>query len=172
MQIVALLALIAGGVWWYDMNSASGGMSGKTYYEACWAYRTKSGSTAPTPGTPYEAAQWKKCEPVAKRAFFDSGMIFAGGGTDDDSKRLASVCPSFWSDVPLGGFYYMYVAHVEERGGLNPFDGMMPAYWSISGWANKKWPKCSEERQRQGYPLVVQKSDQDFGWSQPCAKCK
>jgi hypothetical protein len=61
---------------------------------------------------------------------------------------------------------------VAREGGVSGIDGVLPASWTLSHWATKRWPKCSAERERQGYPKIIEKNDGTFGWEKPCAKCK
>lgn len=94
--------------------------------------RTK-GFTEPTPGTPYQAGQWKQCETVAKRALFANGSIFADLPKDDkdeDGIRLRSACPDAWNEVPMDGFFYLYVKDTEAEGGVSGIDGVLPASWT------------------------------------------
>jgi hypothetical protein len=173
MQIILWLFLIGGGFWLYSNCEASRHVSGKTYYEACWKYKAGAkGFSEPTPGTPYEAGQWKQCEPVARQAFFDSGMIFSGNEEGADYDRVRAACPSLLSQVPMGGLFYMYVSDTEAAGGVPPVYALLPANFSIASWANGRWPNCSPERERQGISRVIRKADGTFAWEKPCAKCK
>ena len=172
-QIIVWLFLIVAGYWLYSNYEESGHLTGKAYYEACWKYKAGTkGFTEPTPSTPYEAGQWKQCEPVALKAFFDSGMIFSGNEEGADYDRLRAACPSTFNDVPMGGFFYMYVKDTEAVGGVSPIYAILPANLSIAAWANGRWPNCSAERQRQGFPKLIKKADGSYGWEAPCAKCK
>ena len=84
-----MVVLIGGGYWWYTDYQASGNLTGKDYYEACWELKNKTkGFADPTPSTPYQAGQWKQCEPVAQRAIYDSGLIYAGTEAGEDADRL------------------------------------------------------------------------------------
>jgi hypothetical protein len=148
-------------------------MNAKTYYEACWKLKSKSSLVAmPPPENPYEASRWKNCDPVANRAMFDEGMIFAGAGSDADTKLLGKVCPNSWSEVPLLGFYVLYIDDLEKRGGPSAIEAYLPAAFSIGRWAKARWPECSAEVKRQGYPPIEQKDNGKFGWSKACSKCK
>lgn len=98
-------------------------------------------------------------------------MIFAGL-PKDDGIRLRQACPDALNEVPMGGLFYLYVKDTEAEGGVSGIDGILPASWTLSHWATKRWPKCSAERQRQGYPQIVEKTDGTFGWEKPCPKCK
>jgi hypothetical protein len=79
----------------------------------------RKGLDEPTPSTPYEAGQWKQCEPVARQAFYDASMIFAGNEEGADYDCLRAACPSLFSDVPMGGLFYMYVTDTEAAGGFS-----------------------------------------------------
>ena len=173
MSVILWLFAIAGGFWLYTDYQASGNLRGKAYYETCWELKNKTkGFTDPTPSTPYEAGQWKQCEPVARRALFASGMIYAGQETGEEYDRLRRACPDQFSEVPMGGLYYLYVKDMEIEGGVSGIDSLLPATWSLNHWATKRWPRCKQERERQGYPKVVEKKNGTFEWERPCPKCK
>jgi hypothetical protein len=159
MRIILWLFLIGGGYWLYSNYDDSGKLSGKTYYEACWKYRNGAkGFNEATPSTPYEAGQWKQCEPVARQAFFDSGMIFSGNEEGADYDRIRAACPSSWKDVPIAGFFYMYVIDTEAAGGVSSFYALLPANFGIANRANGRWPNCRAERERQGISKVISPS--------------
>jgi hypothetical protein len=84
-----------------------------------------------------------------------------GRETGEDYARLRGACPDSYSEVPMAGIFYLYVNDTEAAGGVSGIDGALPATWSLSHWAAKRWPRCSAERERQGYPKVM-----------PCSKCK
>jgi hypothetical protein len=119
--------------------SSSGSLTGKAYYETCWELRNKTkGFSEPTPSTPYQAGQWKQCEPVAQRAIYNSGLMFAGTEDGEEAERLRRACPDKWSEVPMSGVFYLYV----NEGGVSGIFSFLPAAWSISHWATKRWPRC------------------------------
>ena len=175
MKTTALIFLVLGigaGYWFYAGYEASGNLTGKTHYEACWDLRAKIRlSNEPTPSTPYQAGQWKQCEPVAERAIYDNGLMFAANKVGDDYDRLRGVCPDMWSEVPAAGVFYLYLRDMEAEGGVSGFEAILPANFSISRWATKRWPQCDAERKRQGYPKIIERSDGTFGWEKPCPKC-
>jgi hypothetical protein len=109
MRVFLLMLALGAGYWLYADYQASGSLTGKAYYETCWELKNKTkGFTEPTPSTPYQAGQWKQCEPVAKRALFANGFIFAGlakDEKDEDGIRLRSACPDAWNEVPMGCFF-------------------------------------------------------------------
>jgi hypothetical protein len=45
-----MAALGYGGYWYYTENEASAGMSGKTFYETCWEYKSKRSGPNLHPG--------------------------------------------------------------------------------------------------------------------------
>ena len=110
MKALLLLLAIGAGCWLYTDYQASGSLTGKTYYEACWEQKNKTkGFTEPTPSTPYQAGQWKQCEPVARRTLFANGLIFAGlakDEKDEDGIRLRQACPDAWNEVPMAGLFF------------------------------------------------------------------
>lgn len=175
-ELFFLILAIGAAYWFYTDWQASGSLTGKAYYEACWerVHKTR-GFDEPIPSTPYQAGQWKQCEPVAKRAMFENGLIFAGlakDEKDEDGQRLGRACPNVMSEVPLGGIFFLYVKDTEAEGGVSGIDAFLPASWTIFHWSKKRWPNCSAERGRQGYPKIVEQKDGIFGWERPCSKCK
>jgi hypothetical protein len=174
MRALGFLVLIVGaGYWLYTGYEASGGMTERTYYEACWEMIAKTkGFEEPTPSTPYQAGQWKQCGRVALRAMYENGFMFAGREAGADSDRLRRACPDMWSEVPMAGPYYLYVKDMEAEGGVSGLEAILPASVSNGRWARKRWPQCDAERKRQGYPKIIEKSDGAFAWEKPCPKCK
>lgn len=171
--LIWLVCLIGGGFWYYTENSASAGLTGKEHYEACWERRSKTvGFNDPKPSTPYQASQWKNCEPVVLRQFYSKGMIFAGNETGPEFDRIRAVCPNKWSEVPMAGLYYFYIADIEAEGGVGRLFGFLPASASVSSWLSKRWPDCAKVRAAQGFSQIVEKSDGQFGWEKPCPNCK
>jgi hypothetical protein len=168
-----IVIALAGSYWFYTDYKASGSLTGKDYYEACWELKSKmKGFTEPPPSTPYQAGQWKQCEPVAQRAIYDNGLIFAGIEAGEDAQKLRRSCPDKWSEVPVAGVFYLYVKDTEAEGGVQGLFRILPANWAIGAWARTRWPHCSEVRESLGFPKVVQKDDGTFGWEKPCPKCK
>jgi hypothetical protein len=173
MAVIGWILALAAGFWVYTDYQASGSLTGKAYYETCWELRNKTkGFSEPTPSTPYQAGQWKQCEPIAQRAIYNSGLMFAGTEDGEDAERLRRACPDKWSEVPMSGVFYLYVKDMETEGGVSGIFSFLPAAWSISHWATKRWPRCNGERERQGYPHVVEKNDGTFAWEKPCPKCR
>jgi hypothetical protein len=168
-----IAVMLGGGYWLYTDFQASGNLTGKSYYEACWELRSKTkGFAEPSPSTPYQAGQWKQCEPVAQYAIYDSGLIFAGTETGEAADQLRRFCPDKWSEVPMAGVFYLYVKDTETEGGVKGLYAVLPAKWSIGAWARTRWPHCSEVREKLGFPKIVQKSDGMFSWERPCTACK
>jgi hypothetical protein len=173
MAVIGWILVLAAGYWLYTDFQASGNLTGKTYYEACWERRNRTKSfSEPTPNTPYQAGQWNQCEPVAQRAVYASGLIYAGSEAGEDGDRLRSACPDRINEVPMGGIFYLYVKDTEAEGGVSGIDNFLPASWSVSHWATKRWPRCSAERERLGYSKLVLKNDLTVAWEKPCPKCK
>jgi hypothetical protein len=42
----------------------------------------------------------------------------------------------------------------------------------IARTAKTLWPKCDEERRRQGYPKIVETRPGEFGWAEVCVPCE
>ncbi len=170
--LIGLILMVGLGFWYYSERQDAGGMTAKQYYEACWELRAKTVNfKVPMPSNPYQAAQWKNCEIVAKRAIFGRGLILAGREEGADYDQLRRFCPNFWSEVPLGGLYYLYVKDTEDAGGVSAFLSWLPATLAVGIWASARWPQCSDERERQGISRIVETVGK-FGWEKPCSKCK
>jgi hypothetical protein len=160
------LIVAAGAFYWlWGEYSASKYLDGKEYYEACWELKAKRvGFEWPKPSSPYEAGKWKNCEPIARKAIFNNGLVFAGNemtfGVHDE--RLRKVCPDLYAEVPSGGLFYLFVRDTEAQGGLSGIDPFLPATWVVGRWATKRWPMCAAERARLGYTEIVERSDGTF----------
>jgi len=173
LGVLICVAIVGYGVYWYYTgNKASAGMSGKAFYESCWEYKKKPGPLGdePKPSNPSQAAQWNNCEPVVERGMYAQGIIFVGAESGEDFDRLRKVCPH--AGFPLAGLSYWYVEDTEAAGGLSTLNAFLPATWSVENWAGKRWPNCSRERERQGYPKIIEKAPGVFEWKKPCPKCK
>jgi hypothetical protein len=85
---------------------------------------------------PYQAAQWKNCEPVVVRGVHAQGLIGAGTEPGEDEDRLRKVCPH--AGFPLVGLYWWYVEDTEAAGGLSTLSAFLPASWSVGSWAKKR----------------------------------
>lgn len=145
-------------------------VTGKQWYEACWAKQNGAKAT-----DPYQDATWSTCEPTASAALFGSGLIFAGYPENDkdvDGASLQKVCPSSWTDAYWGGNYVLGVKVLQQQGGPNYLDAVMPARQTLERAFKGRWPRCSAERQRQGYPLLIEITPGKYDWERPCARCK
>ena len=152
------------------------GQSGSDYFQACWERRvaqTKAKFGDVQAQTPQQAIAWAGCERISKKAIYDAGFIFAGGKNRDvEDEKIAAVCPSSWSDVPMGGTYMLTVKLIEDRGGPKFWDKFLPADFMIKRVWEERWPKCAAERERQQYPKIVEQQSGAFEWSRPCARCE
>jgi hypothetical protein len=84
-----------------------------------------------------------------------------------DKEALQAVCPGrARSSAPE------IIDAVQAGGGPILIDAMTPAEWMIARAANTLWPKCDEERRRQGYPKIVETKPGEFGWAEVCAPCE
>jgi hypothetical protein len=55
MALIGWILALAAGIWVYMDYQASGSLTGKAYYEACWELKNKTkGFAEPTPSTPYQ----------------------------------------------------------------------------------------------------------------------
>jgi hypothetical protein len=152
------------------------GQTGPDYFESCWTLKAetiKEGFAGkPKPKSPQQAISWAACEPTTLRSVYEAGIIFVGDPKDADEATLEKVCPSSYRQIPIGGAYMLTVELLEAAGGPNFTDRFLPAGVMVGRVWSKKWPRCSSERERQGYPKIVEKSPSSFGWERPCPKCK
>lgn len=169
LAILAAAALAYSGVF-YD--------TGQQYDETCWAKKAKANEKPldleePKASSPSQAIMWAKCEVETQRAVYRGGLIFAGRADDSDREAVALVkaCPSSWSDVPMGGAYYLTVDLIEQQGGPRLADRFLPARRMIERVWKTRWPRCDSERRRQGYPQIVESSQGNFQWARSCPKC-
>lgn len=150
------------------------GQTGSDYFQSCWELRAESvkkGFSKPEPKSPQQGINWAGCEPIGRRAIYETGIIFVGNPRDADEAALERVCPSSYRQVPIGGSYMLTIDLLESSGGPRLYDRILPAEFMIGRAWRDKWPACSKERERQGYPKIVEKSAGVFGWERPCAKC-
>src|SRR4051812_30938623 len=97
------------------------------------AYKRKQENSVPK--NPFHQTPTSShCGPTARtlsgRGMFDAGLLFAGGArddSDDDGRRLLQVCPSAWSDLPMGGTYFLSLKLLQASGGPNWVDRFLPA---------------------------------------------
>lgn len=152
------------------------GQTGPDYFESCWALKAetiKEGFAGKAkPKSPQQAISWAACEPTTRRSVYGTGIIFVGNPKDADEVALEKVCPSSYRQLPIGGAYMLTVELLEAAGGPKLIDRFLPADFMIRRVWSAKWPSCSAERERQGYPKIVEKPGGSFGWEWPCVKCK
>jgi hypothetical protein len=84
----------------------------------------------------------------------------------EGNEKLRRVCPDLYAEVPMSGVFYLFVTDTEAKGGLSGLDSLMPAIWTLGAWAQQRWPLCVDERKRQGFPKVIEKSDGNFRWEE------
>jgi hypothetical protein len=150
--------------------------TGRQWYEACWAKKAATASFASEPkaSDPYMDARWTRCDSTNERAIYEIGFIFAGSpdaATDDDARRLLKACPSSWT-MPMAGIYMETLTLIGQQGGISFVDSFTPADWMIQRVWRKNWPNCAFERQRQNYPILVEKQPGSFDWQTPCIPCQ
>ncbi|MFM0513623.1 hypothetical protein [Paraburkholderia sp. RL17-373-BIF-A] len=66
----------------------------------------------------------------------------------------------------------MAIDLLQKDGGPQWLDKFMPPDQMIVRTFNKRWPNCSAVRAANGFPKIVQKPDDTFGWSGPCKPCE
>ena len=150
-------------------------VTGRQWYEGCYELRveqSKVGWAKPQAADAYKAALWAKCEPIVDRAMFASGLLYVGDPSRDlGAAALGSSCPSMWSDMPMVGMYHLAIDLVQTANAPTLLDRFTPAEWMVGRAVTSRWPSCSSERQRLGFPKIVEKSPGRFDWETPCIRC-
>jgi len=152
------LVVIAAAVVGYLCYAGTFYVTGKQWFEACYERSIQKearefATKEPVSPDPYKQLLWANCETLSGREMFDAGLLFAGGArddSDDDGRRLLQVCPSTWSDLPMGGTYFLSLKLLQASGGPNWLDRFLPADAMIGRVYTAKWPRCNSERARQG----------------------
>jgi hypothetical protein len=146
-------------------------VTGTQYYEACWEKVAKA-----VADSPYKEILWEQCEPMTKRGIFAMGMMIvpriSESKVDDDARRLSTACPSELSDIPAGGAHVLAVKLITAMGGTTWRDNFGPGEWTAGRAFKAQWPRCAAERQKQGYPKIIERAPGKFGFEAPCAPCK
>jgi hypothetical protein len=140
--------------------------TGAEYYHVCW----QSQHANEGPSTPEQAAQWTACQPTAEKAVYDAGFVFAGNPENALTpalKALQQACPSAWGDP-----YLLAMGMLEENGGPNFMDHMLPAPWSITRRFESKWPKCVAIARATGIPPLTRQAGGEWAFSAPCVPCQ
>ena len=89
------------------------------------------------------------------------------------SLTCCSKClPSYWRDVPTGGLYFLAVGLVQQQSGPSLFDRFLPAKFMLASAVTQRWPNCSAERKRHGYPRIIEKAPGKFDFEKPCIPCQ
>lgn len=150
------------------------GQTGSDYFRSCWEKRAAAINTRldePRAASPEQAIAWARCEITTRRAIYDRGIVFAGTPQDAIDQAIDRACPSGLRDLPLGGSYMLTVKLAEENGGPKFLDRFMPAEHMIGRLWTERWPACSAEREKHGYPKIVERGN-SFGWAWNCPRCK
>jgi hypothetical protein len=155
LVLAAIAAYVASSGWFYS--------TGRQWYEQCYARSVAEGDSfvAPVTKDPYQAVAWANCEDDARRAVFGTGFVFVGQISDVSTPAehsLAEVCPSSWTDVPVGGVYLLALRTMQDSRRPNLLDRFLPASRTIAEAFSKRWPKCAGERLRLGFPRIVEVS--------------
>lgn len=160
----------------YLAHSGTFFITGAQWYEACWEQsRASAGFTIPVAPDPQTDIVWASCEPTAWRGVAAAGVMFAPRAFDElDTVAIAldAACPSVWSDLPVGGVYFLAVNVVRDQGGPSLLDGFLPAVALVARTFEAEWPECDAERQRQGFPRLEVRSDGSLGLAGPCPVCE
>ena len=143
--------------------------TGRQYYEVCWA--KKNAKDTAHAADPYQDIIWSNCENITARAVFAAGMV---GEIEDDASdatlALNAACPpnplfvTDWVNRVLEG--------IQRKGRSSVLDALTPAEWMIGRVVPTLWPKCDEERRKQGYPKMAEIKPGEFGWAETCIPCE
>ena len=117
-------------------------------------------------------SQWKRCELYSQGGIYNAGFVLTGTPKDTEDYALEKVCPSKWGQIPIGGTYYLTLNLLQDQGGPSFLDKFLMAEDMISRTYEAKWPNCSVERIRQGYPKIIETQEGVFDWETPCQRCK
>jgi len=173
LGVLAVVAGIAGAILAYNSLFYT---TGTEWYEACWAKKQAHTSFATEPVAPDADTDidWKNCERIAQKAFYDQGMVFSGLPKDSSDQRgiaMKNACPNTWSDIPLAGFYMKAVDVVQAYGGPSFLDRFLPADILLGRAFDKQWPTCASVRASQGYPMIKEVAPGKFDWAEKCIVC-
>lgn len=149
--------------------------TGKQWYESCYELKIeqeKVGWSEPKTTDAYKAAFWSTCESSSRRGIYAAGLLFSGNPEKDKGAlELGSACPSSWRDVPMAGTYFLTIDLVKLKGGPSLLEKFLPAENMISNAYTSRWPKCASERERLGFPKIIEVSPNVFEWAMPCKRC-
>ena len=162
-----LVVLISLGVWL--AQSGVFYQTGRLWFDSCWTLKNAKRD----PLTPQEAIAWKQCEPVTEKAVYEAGFIFGGDPKKEitpAAKAITAACPSNWSDIPIGGAFFLPVQLIERQGGPRLVDRFMPPESLVAHAFKSKWPGCPAARVANGYPKIVRKGDA-WDFESPCKPC-
>ena len=160
---VALLAIAGSGVFF---------QTGVQWFESCWEKSNSAGplDRDPKPKSASQSIAWAQCGIKAANVFNDIGFVVSPSNVDEanaDEVRLWKACPNPWEHIPVKGVYASVVAEIEKMGGPQLVDYFLPADHLIRRAWLSRWPSCSSERKRQGYPKISAS-----GWKGECVPCK
>lgn len=159
------------------------GTTGAQWYAGCWEksveYR-KDWMSGKEPISPdaYKALIWANCDLESQRGVYAAGMVFHQSlfvpdpSTYPEAYSMATACPAEARDVPVAGLYLLTVKLVQENGGPSFLDRFRPAKFMLADAMTRRWPGCSKERKRQGYPRIVEKAPGKFDFEKPCLPCE
>jgi len=144
--------------------------TGYDWFTSCWTAVNSHREAS----SPQEASAWAQCEPVAKRALFNAGFVFAGDPRYEVTPALQAIvqsCPSSYSDLPIGGVYLLAVPLIQQNGGPGLVDRFIPPDAMIVRAFKSKWPNCPAARETNGIPKIILK-DGDWVFESPCKPCE
>lgn len=166
-SVVWLVLLVAVGWalqkgWFYQ--------TGQQWFDSCWASVNANGRSA---ASPEEATAWAQCGPVVDKALFDAGYVFSGNpqyAVIPQLHALAAACPSNYTDIPLAGPYSLAVSLIQDAGGPRWLDRFLPPGRMIVKVFDARWPQCTVERVRNGFPKIVMISGK-WDFESHCVPC-
>jgi hypothetical protein len=144
--------------------------TGNQWFQSCW---TASNSNRPAENADEEVA-WQQCGPVAERAIYNAGFVFGGdvgSAVTPAVQALDKVCPSNWTDVPLGGVQILAVNLIAKQGGPKLLDAFIPPDRMIVAAFQRRWPRCQAVRKQYGFPRVILTNGQ-WNYATPCKPCQ
>ncbi len=92
----------------------------------------------------------RRCAGYVQRAFDDAGFVFVSDAEDPVTTMLREACPRLWVS-PSAGPWVTYVHYWDDKG-MQSWQRLMPAEWSVTTAFHFLFPKCQETREQLHFP--------------------
>ncbi|MEB2319693.1 MAG: hypothetical protein OZ935_13670 [Pseudomonadota bacterium] len=160
---LALLSLLIA------LPSASFGMTGKEWYEACSELEVATPEQRAN-ASPERKVKYRMCQIEASRAFCDIGFegdlgdVYAEmteSQKEQFNNKIMQACPTVWS-MPGNRPHVAIVRELEKNGGPGLIEGWLPASRMLREALRRRWPSCEALKSR--YGLVVEPEECLDSW--------